>query len=414
MNEIKHTDILIVGGGSAGVAAAVAASSRGQHVTLLERNSFLGGKATAAEVGTICGLYEYSRNPASTYIVKGFAREFAERLKERSGSTPLNNNEGLHYLPYQVEAFGEICNEYLAQKGVTVLLNATVENITIRSGVIESVSVTYNNSNIVFQVKAVVDCSGDSVISKAANMSVIKDTQYQAAAQVFSMQGVTEENEARLGMIMMKALRAGIEANEIPAYYDRVYIVQGSLKNGHVNLKLGIPVPVTYEKGNVEEIQRTAREFVQGVSDYLVQHVAAYKNAVTSHIASEAGIRIGERTMGTYLLTEDDVLNCRKFPDAIANGSWPVEIWEQDRRVKMHYFALDNCYQVPAGCLQAAAISNLYMAGRNISATRMAIASARVMGICLQTGFAAGCMAFAKAAGVPREDILEYLQNLQL
>ena len=245
-------------------------------------------------------------------------------------------------------------------------------------------------------------------------MSVIKDTQYQAAAQVFSMQGVTEENEARLGMIMMKALRAGIEANEIPAYYDRVYIVQGSLKNGHANLKLGIPVPVTYEKGNVEEIQRTAREFVQGVSDYLVQHVAAYKNAVTSHIASEAGIRIGERTMGTYLLTEDDVLNCRKFPDAIANGSWPVEIWEQDRRVKMHYFALDNCYQVPAGCLQAAAISNLYMAGRNISATRMAIASARVMGICLQTGFAAGCMAFAKAAGVPREDILEYLQNLQL
>ena len=414
MNEIKHTDILIVGGGSAGVAAAVAASSRGQHVTLLERNSFLGGKATAAEVGTICGLYEYSRNPASTYIVKGFAREFAERLKERSGSTPLNNNEGLHYLPYQVEAFGEICNEYLAQKGVTVLLNATVENITIRSGIIESVSVTYNNSNIVFQVKAVVDCSGDSVISKAANMSVIKDTQYQAAAQVFSMQGVTEENEARLGMIMMKALRAGIEANEIPAYYDRVYIVQGSLKNGHVNLKLGIPVPVTYEKGNVEEIQRTAREFVQGVSDYLVQHVAAYKNAVTSHIASEAGIRIGERTMGTYLLTEDDVLNCRKFPDAIANGSWPVEIWEQDRRVKMHYFPLDNCYQVPAGCLQAAAISNLYMAGRNISATRMAIASARVMGICLQTGFAAGCMAFAKAAGVPREDILEYLQNLQL
>ncbi|MBS1732691.1 MAG: FAD-dependent oxidoreductase [Bacteroidetes bacterium] len=414
MNEIKHTDILIVGGGSAGVAAAVAASSRGQHVTLLERNSFLGGKATAAEVGTICGLYEYSRNPASTYIVKGFAREFAERLKERSGSCPLNNNEGLHYLPYQVEAFGEICNEYLAQKGVTVLLNATVENITIRSGIIETVSVAYDNSNIIFQVKAVVDCSGDSVISKAANMSVIKDTQYQAAAQVFSMQGVTEENEARLGMIMMKALRAGIEANEIPAYYDRVYIVQGSLKNGHVNLKLGIPVPVTYEKGNVEEIQRMASEFVQGVSDYLIQHVAAYKNAVISHIAPEAGIRIGERTMGTYLLTEDDVLNCRKFPDAIANGSWPVEIWEQDRRVKMHYFALDNCYQVPAGCLQAAAISNLYMAGRNISATRMAIASARVMGICLQTGFAAGCMAFAKAAGVPREDILEYLQNLQL
>lgn len=414
MNEIIHSDILIVGGGSAGIAAAVAASSRGLSVTVIERNSFLGGKATAAEVGTICGLYEYSKNPESSYIVKGFAKEFAEKLQERSGSSPLNNKEGLHYLPYKVDAFRDICDEYIKQRGINVLLDATVENVSLKSGMIETVTVIHNNENILFHVKAVVDCSGDSVISKAANMSVIKDMQYQAAAQVFSMEGVVEDNESRLGMIMMKALRAGIEANEIPAYYDRVYIVQGSLKNGSVNLKLGIPVPVTYEKGNLEEIQRTAREFVQGVSDYLVQHVAAYKNAVISHIASEAGIRIGERTMGTYLLTEDDVLSSRKFPDAIANGSWPIEIWELDRRVKMHYFDLDNAYQVPAGCLQAAAISNLYMAGRNISATRMAIASARVMGICLQTGFAAGCMAFAKAAGVPREDIIEYLQNLQL
>jgi len=107
-------------------------------------------------------------------------------------------------------------------------------------------------------------------------------------------------------------------------------------------------------------------------------------------------------------------LSCKKFDDAIANAAWPIEIWEQNRRVNMRYFKLDDYYQIPAGCLQSTSIDNLFFAGRNISATDDAIASARVMGICLQTGYAAGSLAAATALALPPNDAIRQIQNGQL
>ena len=161
-------------------------------------------------------------------------------------------------------------------------------------------------------------------------------------------------------------------------------------------------------------MRTVARSFVENLSGYLITHVEAFKNAAIKHIAPELGIRIGQRSTGKYILMEEDVLGCRKFDDAIANASWPIEIWEQDRRVKMRYFNLDDHYQVPAGCLQSNSINNLFFAGRNISATDAAIASARVMGICLQTGYAAGCLAAAAALQHSLPDAVKDIQNEQL
>ena len=102
MDTILNTDVVVLGGGSAGVAAAVAAARKGLQVVIIERNAFLGGKATAAEVGTVCGLYHFSKNEKSVYIVNGFAKEFAEKLQSESKSVPLHSPEGVHYLPYYI------------------------------------------------------------------------------------------------------------------------------------------------------------------------------------------------------------------------------------------------------------------------------------------------------------------------
>ena len=414
MNAIQHTDVLIAGGGAAGVAAAVAAAGKGLKVTLLERNAYLGGKATAAEVGTVCGLYKFSNSTNTEFIVKGFAKEFAETLQKRSGSTPLHNNEGLHYLPYDIEVFKNICLQYLSDNKVEVLLNSVLEQVQISDHTIGAVTVSTAGKQLQYSVKAVVDCSGDAVISRAAGLDMISSEHYQAAAQVFSLENIDEENEARLGMILMKALRSAIDEKMLPDFYDRVYIVQGSLKHKRVSLKLGIPVTVTHKAGNLEEITRSAHDFVYKLSDFLVKNIPAFKHARIHHIAAETGTRVGARSMGNYILTEEDVLGCRKFEDAIANGSWPIEEWEQHKRVRMRYFSRDDFYQVPAGCLQSKIISNLFMAGRNISATNAAIASARVMGTCLQTGYAAGYMAAASTLGIAKEDVIRSIQNQQL
>ena len=414
MNDIRHTDVLVVGGGAAGVAAAVAAARNGSKVILLERNAYLGGKATAAEVGTVCGLYAFSRSGRSAYIAKGFVKEFADALQKGSGTIPLHNNEGLHYLPYDIEVFKNNCLQFLSENNVAVYLNTVLDKVNICNNNIESVSIKTKDEIITCPVKSVVDCSGDAAINISADLAIIPGDQYQAAAQVFSLENVHEENEARLGMILMKALRSAIDKKKIPDFFDRVYIVQGSLKNNCVSLKLGIPVSVTYQPGNMEQINRSANDFVKDLTGFLVKNVPAFKDAVIKSIAPEAGIRVGSRSMGKYILTEEDVLNCRKFDDAIANGSWPIEEWEQHKRVKMRYFNQEDFYQIPATCLQSKTIHNLFMAGRNISATDAAIASARVMGTCLQTGYAAGFLAVANALNIGEQDVINSIQTHQL
>jgi len=414
MEDIQDTDVLVVGAGVAGIAAAVAAASKGLKVTLIERNGFPGGKATAAEVGTVCGLYEFSKSAESTYVAKGFMKEFADELQKRSETVPLHNNEGLHYLPYETSVFKSSCLQLLSDHKVETFFNSVLDKVNISNNSIGSVEVKTKDQQKKINTKTVVDCSGDAAISRATGLEIISSDHYQAAAQVFSLENVTEENEARLGMILMKALRSAIDEKKLPDHYDRVYIVQGSLKNNNVNLKLGIPVMVTFLEGNEEKIKAAASQFVSGLTDFLVNNVPAFKNAAIKHIAPEVGIRVGMRSSGKYILTEDDVLGCRKFNDAIANGSWPIEEWELHKRVKMRYFNHDDFYQVPAGCLQSKYIDNLFMAGRNISATTAAIASARVMGTCLQTGYAAGSMAAGKVLGIGEQDVINSIQTRQL
>lgn len=414
MDTNLHTDVVVLGGGSAGIAAAVAVARRGLQVILIERNAYLGGKATAAEVGTVCGLYKFNKKENAEYLVKGFAKEFAELLQGWSNSKPLHNSDGLHYLPYSIESFKEIALKLLNEHKVTAYFNSVLKTVQTKNDKIVSVSVIAEGNPINLQLKSIIDCSGDSIISRAAGLPLIESNVYQAAAQVFTMQGVDETNEARLGMIIMKALRTAVESEELADFYDRVYIVPGSLKKNTVSFKVGIPLAVTYAPGNLQELKTVARSFVENLSHFLISHVEVFNNATIKNIAPEVGTRIGQRSIGKYLLTEEDVLQCIKFDDAIANAAWPIEEWGQNRRVNMRFFNSNDFYQVPARCLQSDSIENFFFAGRNISATDAAIASARVMGICLQTGYAAGCLAAAAATDISMADAVAQIQTDQL
>ena len=415
MQTILNTDVLVLGGGVAGVSAAVAVAKAGLKVIVVERNSFLGGKATAAEVGTVCGLYKFSKNTSSEYIVKGFAKEFAEKLRIYSNTTPLQNPEGLHYLPYNIDAFKETCSTLLADnKNIEVLYDAVLYQVELNDSMIGSVHIDVAGKDIQVKLKALIDTSGQSSISQLTGSPMIKSEKYQAAAQVFTLKNVKANSEAHLSLILMKELGSAIEKKDLDDYYDRVYIVPGSLKDNCVSLKIGLPLPVTHTPENLDALKKMAHSFVENLTDYLTGQVPAFKTATIEHIAPEVGIRVGLRTMGKYILSDEDVLGCRKFKDAIANAAWPIEIWEQNKRVNMRYFGFDDFYQVPAGCLHSAVINNLIMAGRNISATDGAIASARVMGICLQTGYAAGSLAAGYVQQIPVADSIKNIQDAQL
>jgi hypothetical protein len=230
---------------------------------LIERNAYLGGKATAAEVGTVCGLYKFNKKEIPEYIVNGFAKEFAESLQNRSNTKPLHNADGLHYLPYQIDAFKNISLELLQENKITVYFNSVLKTVQTKVEKIVSISVIADGNPLIIQLKSIIDCSGDSIISRAADLPLLKSENYQAAAQVFTMQGVNEDNEARLGMIIMKAVRLAIDKDELADFYDRIYVVQGSLQNKTVSFKVGIPLAVTYAPGNLQELKTVAHSFVE-------------------------------------------------------------------------------------------------------------------------------------------------------
>ena len=221
METILQTDVVVLGGGSAGVAAAVAAARSGSQVTLIERNAFLGGKATAAEVGTVCGLYKFTKEENAEYLVKGFAEEFAEKLRKRSNTNPLHNSDGLHYLPYKIDVFKKLAEELLAENNINILYNTVLKTVQVADGKISSISVIAAGNPVTLQLKSIIDCSGESIVSRLAGIPVIKSEQYQAAAQVFTLRNVDEDNEARLGMILMKALHKAIDEDVLADFYDR-------------------------------------------------------------------------------------------------------------------------------------------------------------------------------------------------
>jgi hypothetical protein len=391
--EIIHCDVLVAGGGSAGLAAAVAASRKGASVIVLEKNSFMGGKATAAYVGTVCGLYYRSEHPIAQYISEGFAFEFAEKLKFKSATSPVSNKSGLHFLPYKPFDFKILCDEYAHSENIKVFFHAVVSEVEKEKDKIVSVNAVSYDRIIKINSKTFIDCTGEALMSLMSGVAVIESDEYQAPAQVFSMEGVEASSEANLGMIIMKEIQKAVSEGTLPETHSNVSVVPGSLTGTQVYLKIGIPEKIKNEVNKITPVEFTARKMIAIVSAFLKEKTEAFKNSHIGDIAPEAGVRTGRRHKGKYVLTKENVMNCTKTIHSAGRGAWPIEFWDLGKRVKMDFFEMENYYDIPKDCLVSSKIKNLFFAGRNISATEEAIASARVIGTCLQTGYTAGEMA---------------------
>ncbi len=412
----QHTDIIIAGAGSAGVAAAIAAARQGLQVTLIEKNAFAGGNATAAEVGTICGLYHVQKNQPSQWLVKGFSRQFAQALQQVSGTEPHANSSGLHYLPYRISAFKNFCRHLLETLGVKQLYQTDIHAVSLADGHIQSIEIEKDGIKEALGLKAIIDCTGHSVISQLAGLPMIQSSHYQAAAQVFTMAGLSagDISEQALALVIMKSLRKAILDKQLGTEYESLYLVPGSLDGHSVSLKMGLPLAVTHTEENKKQLLLCATQMLAHISRFLVKEIDIFSQAWLEHTAPQLGIRVGYRSVGKYLVNETDILGARKFEDAIANSSWPMEDWQPDKRVDMRFLPPGEYYQLPAACLQSDTVPNLFFAGRNISATDGAIASARVMGCCLQTGYAAGVLAAAAAGNSSMAAAIALIQKEQL
>jgi len=388
-----HCDVTVVGAGAAGIAAAIAAARAGAEVVLIEAREHTGGLASSAQVGTICGLF-YRGFAKPRYAVQGFAREFAEAIQRESRTAITQYAEGLHFLPYRPDVFHLEALRQLQKAGVKVVLQTRVIGIQVDAQRIQAIQLQGLSQTQTIYPAAVIDCSGTSQVSKLADIERIQDTCYQAGAFVFQVSGLPVLPPATLALELMRWLKRGIYTGVLAADCERLSIIPGSVdQDGNALLKLGMPIPFDGSSACHNRYEQIASTRSIQIVDYLSRHEPLLSKLQITAMAAEVGIRTDERGQGIELLTEDQVLSCAKPDNGVALGVWPIEYWGAERKPVLKYFDVDDGYWIPAGALVSRNMDNLFFAGRALSATEMAIASARVMGTCLETGFAAGGLA---------------------
>ena len=347
-------DIAVVGAGSAGIAAAVTAARQGCRTLLIDQREAAGGTGGFSGLTTLCGLYD----DAGRMLNDGFAREFAEAIDE---GAPVQTGK-LWVLRYRPERFREVATQLLSSTPKLVTRwNSPIRDVALIGGRIHRLNG--------IAVGAVIDCSGTAEVARAVGAECLAtDEQTQATAVVFALHDITRELDSVVAatQLLLPLARAGLPPVSFQPHPD--------------------PHSVTVKLSGSPEHAPKGIEFLR-------QNVAGFERCRTSCTEFHSSPRAGRMIVGAYVLTGEDVLRARKFPDAIARCAWPIEQWNAAGVSRVRYLPPGQFYEIPSRSLRAASIPNLFMAGKTLSADVDAIASARVMGCCLATGAAAGNLA---------------------
>lgn len=390
----QHADIIILGGGIAGYAAAMALENR--DVLLIEKSSSLGGAATQSNVGTLCGLYYQHETPR--LVPHSFCKRFVgELLIHDTQAKPISLPGNLHVISYEWSNLQKLLKKHLHAKKTNLLFNANVKSIETSEKRITAVTLEENGNTKTISCNALIDCTGTGQAATLVNHKMMQENSYQSAAQVFRLKGVTHTNEYSLNMALKRVMIKNISNATFPPPYAGLSVVPGSLRNQNVDLKLPLANIIT----DADDQQNLLKEEVElNLPQVLsaIREIESIRDAELEIVFPSPGIRIQRRPMGQSILSENDVRSCNKSSDGIAMGTWPIEQWDYKGKVTMDYLQENDGYFIPASCLMSPEYANLFFAGKGISADTKAIASARVTGTCLQTGYAAGMLAGCKTA----------------
>jgi hypothetical protein len=399
-------DVVVVGGGAAGLAAAVSAARAGARTALVERYGFLGGMATAGMVSTICGLYRTSSDGPPEPLNHGLADDVARKLAAMPGCAPPIRRGRTFVLPYTPFAFACLADELTTTApGLDVYLHSFVTGLDAAAGRIDCVRVATWERALALAARVVVDASGDAVVSHLAGAATATAplSERQLPSLVFVLQHVdTEALGSGPRVALLRSLVTAEQEGRLPKGAANLAL-GASPQPGEIVCKLtlsGIAEELPASRDFLTVAEQEARKRALAVAAFL-KTLPAFSRAFVSHAAPQVGVRESRRVVGRYQLTRDDVLGARKFDDGVARASWPIELWEEGRLGATYEWFDDGAhYDIPLRCLQARDVDNLFVAGRCMSATHEALGSARVIGTCLATGEAVG-RAAARRVEVP-------------
>jgi hypothetical protein len=396
-------DVLVVGGGSAGIAAAVSAARLGASVLLVERNGYLGGTLSMVTLGSICGLYTVSDDEVFP-VVRGFAGELVDRLRMAGGASGPLRWLKTASLPYDPSSIKLVADDLVLEAGVQLAFHSLAVAVQIKEGKVEGVTFESRDGRWACLAGIVVDCTGDGHIAAMAGAEFEHDPEViQAPTTMFRFGGVDVD---RASKITRDELRGHLE-QAVATGLPLPRTTGGAFSNQpgamHMNITRVLkeeraPDPLnTVEMTDAEVAgRRQLKSYLKAFRDF----VPGYESCYISDIGAEIGVRESRRIRGDYWLTLDDVLGQARFQDAVACSAWPVEEHGAGRATRWVFLEPGTYYQLPFRMMLPVGLDRLLVAGRCSSASHDAHASMRVAAVCMALGEAAGVAAAqATAAG---------------
>lgn len=437
-------DVIVVGGGPAGVCAAISAAREGVKTLIVEQNGFCGGMATAGMVGPFMTCYDAG---GETMIIKGLFEEIVERLVEKGfaihprdvmGGTAFTSWIKIghdHVTPFESEGLKLVLDEMLCEAGVDILYHTTFLEPILENKKIKGIKVASKSGIQEIEAKVVIDCTGDGDVAYRCKVPFEMGNEelglIQPATMFYHISNVDSD-----------ALEADIQAN-INNFYRKDGVNYRSLhwrvtearENGDWSLdrvSIGIfRMPkkdewcvntsriMGVDSTNNESLTKAeiiGRQQADEITRFFRKYVPGCEDARVKATASYIGIRESRHIKGEYRLTADDLLNAKVPEDSIFIAANSVDVHGRFGPKSNEYVPINGKYYgVPYRSLVPVEIDGLLIAGRCLSADSTAAGAVRVMPPCMAMGQAAGtaaALSVKKAVNVRNIDVKELREVL--
>lgn len=399
---VAEVDVVVVGAGAAGVAAATVLAESGVSVAVVEKYGFAGGAAVAGLSGTICGMYLASDHLSEPeQVVFGFTERFARELRKRGGLTLPQKYGKTWTSAHDPLMWRESADHLMTSAGVRIFFHTSVVGVLTESVVAHTGVVVSSNAGLaLIRAKRTIDASGDAaVVARAGYRYGFGDNgRIQNPTMFFRIGGVNvEEFLAAYGddticpsWVSDKITEARDRGADLPRQKIWIFttsrpgelLVNATRLEGADGRMLNVIDPEDFTEAEI-----LGRAQVRQYAAFLRAQLPGCESSYVVDTGVEAGIRQTRSIVGTHTLTNKDVVDAVKSDQSICRSPWPIELHVGDKP-KLHW-VLDDYYDVPYLTLVPEVGENIIVAGRCLSAEHEALASARVTAQCFEYGHAA-------------------------